>query len=169
MALNKELAKMAQKHGICENWYLQLKNENNIDKMLEMYVKGIDFCLSNNYPSNEFIRDNFKGKMEKHGIHLDEVLDLKSDSKVIVLGKCKGTLEVDCFDVCEVFVKHDSDIIIMAHDNSFVMVDIFDNAKVIIFTYDDAKVVVNRYGGTVTQSKNENSVIKVIDKNQNTY
>ena len=40
------------------------------------------------------------------------------------------------------------------------MIDIFDNAKVAIFAYDNAKVCVNRYGGTVNQSKNENSVIK---------
>lgn len=169
MALNTNLAKMAKKHGICENWYMTLKNENDIDKMLEMYVKGIDFCLSNDYPSNDFIHDNFKGKMEKHGIHLDEVLDIESKPTIIALGKCKGMITSNLFDVCQIFAKHESELIITAHGNSFVMIDIFDNAKVTIFAYDNAKVCINRYGGKVTQSKNENSIIKVIEKNQKTY
>lgn len=169
MALNTELAKQAKKYGICEDWYLELKNEKEIDKMLEMYVKGIDFCLSNDYPSNEFIRKKFVGKMEKHGIHLDEKLAIESKPTVIALGKCMGDIVTLNYDVCQVFIKNDSELIIMAHGNSFVMVDIFDNAKVQIFTYDDSKVCVNRYGGEIIQSKNENSVIKIIEKNKKTY
>ena len=169
MKLNYELAKQAKAHGICENWYLELKNENNIDKMLDMYVKGIDFCLSNDYPSNHFIAKNFKGKMEKHGIHLDEVLDTIGQPKVIALGKCKGIINAESFEVCEVFIKNESELIVMAKENSFVMIDIFDNAKVHIFTYDNAKVCVNRYGGQITESTNENSIIKIIEKNKKTY
>lgn len=169
MKLNYELAKQAKAHGICENWYLELKNENNIDKMLDMYVKGIDFCLSNDYPSNHFIRKNFKGKMEKHGIHLDETLNIVSEPKVIALGKCTGKIELDSFDVCEIFVKNESNLTIVAKGNSFVMIDLFDNSTIDVHTYDNAKVCINRYGGQVDEYKNENSEIKLIEKNKKTY
>ena len=107
--------------------------------------------------------------MEKHGIHLDEVLDIESESTVVALGKCLGDIVTIEYDVCQVFAKHDSDLIIMAHGNSFVMLDIFDNAKVSIFAYDNAKVCINRYGGEITESKKENSIIKVIEKNKKKY
>ena len=169
MNLSHELAKQAKRNGICEDWYLALKNEKDINSLLDMYIKGIDFCLSNDYPSNHFIAKNFKGKMEAHGIHLDEVLDIVNEPTVVALGKCLGDIVTLEFEVCQVFVKHNSDIIIMANGNSFVMVDVFDDAKVLILAYDNAKVCVNRYGGTVTESKNENSAIKIIEKNKKTY
>lgn len=170
MNLSHELAKQAKKNGICEDWYLALKNEKNIDKMLEMYVKGIDFCLSNDYPSNHFIAKNFKGKMEKYGIHLDEVLCIESESKVIALGKCTGTIELFNFDVSEIFVKNECNLTLVAEGNSFVMIDVFDNSNIIIHAYDNAKFCVNRYGGTVEFARhNLTSQVKIIEKNKKTY
>jgi hypothetical protein len=169
MKLNNALAKEAKKHGICEDWYLELKNENNIDSMLDMYVKGIDFCLSNDYPSNDFIRKNFKGKMETHGIHLDEMLNIVSQPKVIALGNCFGTVETNDFEACEIYLKHNSEIVVMASRNSFVMIDIFDDSKLTVFAYDNSKVCINRYGGQVIQTANQNASIKIIEKNQKTY
>lgn len=170
MNLGYELAKQAKKNGICEDWYLELKNEKNIDKMLEMYVKGIDFCLSNDFPSNHFIAKNFKGKMEKHGIHLDEFLNIVSEPKVVALGKCFGSIEANNYDVCEVFIKNDSEIIITATGNSFVMIDVFDNSKLTVYAKDNAKVCVNRYGGNVEFVRHhETSQVKIIEKNKKTY
>ena len=160
---------MAKKHGICEDWYLQLKNEKDVDSMLEMAIKGIDFCLSNDFPSNDFIRKNFKGKMEHYGIHLDEVLNLVSEKKVVALGACTGIIEVKDYDVCEVFVKHNSKVKIMANENAFVMVDLFDGAEIEVYSDDNATVCINRYGGTIIDKSQGESRIKIIEKNKKTY
>ena len=169
MNLSHELAKQAKRNGICEDWYLALKNEKDIDSLLDMYIKGIDFCLSNDYPSNDFISKNFKGKMETHGIHLDEVLDIVNERKIIALGKTLGTVDINGFEVSEIFLKNNSEITILASGNSFVMVDIFDDAKVIVFASGDAKVCINRYGGNVFQYSKDDSCIKLIEKNKKTY
>lgn len=169
MNLSHELAKQAKRNGICEDWYLALKNEKDIDNLLDMYIKGIDFCLSNDFPSNHFIAKNFKGKMEKHGIHLDEVLEIESENKVITLGKCTGTIELDSFDVCEIFVKNESNLTIVAKGNSFVMIDLFDNSIIEVHAYDNAKVCVNRYCGQINEYENEKSTIKIIEKHKKTY
>jgi hypothetical protein len=52
MDLAKELARQAKKKGICKPWYNELKslNGDNINAMAQMYLKGIDFCLANDYP-----------------------------------------------------------------------------------------------------------------------
>lgn len=169
MNLSHELAKQAKKHGICEDWYLTLKNEDNVNAMLEMYIKGIDFCLSNDYPSNHFIEKNFKGKMEKHGIHLDEIINIQNEAKVIALGKTFGTVEITGYVISEIFIKNNSEIVLTVKGNSFVMVDVFDDAKITVFAFDDAKVCVNHYGGKVHQSLKDNSQIKIIEKNKKTY
>lgn len=169
MKLNNELAKQAKIHGICDDWYLQLKNETEIDKMIEMYIKGIDFCLSNNFPSNDFIRKNFKGKMESHGIYLDEDFNVVSMPKVVSLGKCGGIIEADNFDICEIFIKNESNIKVIARANSFIMIDIFDNTNLEIVASDNARVCVNHYGGIIYQSSSDKSTIKIIEKNKKTY
>lgn len=169
MSISSELAKQAKRKGICEDWYLELKNETDTDSLLKMYIKGIDFCLSNDYPSNDYIRKNFKGKMEAHGIHLDEVIDFKNKKKVVALGKCLGTVVMNEFNVSEIFIKNNSEIVVMAHGNSFAMIDLFDDSKLTVFTYDNAKVFVNRYGGEITQTQNDNSTIKIVEKNKKTY
>lgn len=167
----KELAKQAKGKGICQEWYKDLKTTQDTGKLLEMYVRGIDFCLSNDFPSNSFIKDNFKGKMEAFGIHLDEQISIKNERKVVALGKCTGKIEVDGYNVSEVFLKHDSDLTISASGNAFVMVDVFDNTTLWVQALDNAKVCVNRYGtnAEITSKSEGNAVIKVIEKNKKTY
>lgn len=169
MKLNKELAKQAKNHGICKEWHADLKSTEDIEKMLDMYLKGIDFCLSNDYPKNDFIRANFKGKMEHKGIHLDERLNVVNERKVVCLGNCFGTVETDSFHVSEVFVKNGSEIIITARGNSFVMIDMFDDSQVTVYVKDNAKVCINHYGGDFFRNEDNNGMIKVIEKYSKTY
>ena len=169
MKISNELAKEAKKKGICQDWYLELKNETNIDSLLKMYVKGIDFCLSNDYPSNDYIRKNFKGKMEAHGIHLDENLNEANSHKVIALGECTGNVEINEFNVCEIFLKHKSKINVNATKNAFVMIDMFDDTLLTLTANGNAKVCINHYGGVFELIKSENAIIKVIEKNKKTY
>lgn len=165
----KELAKEAKKNGICNDWYLELKATEEREKLLDLYIRGIDFCLSKDYPTKEYIRANFKGKMEHRGVHLDEALSLKNERRVIALGACTGTVDIDSYNVSEVFLKHDSDLVINASGNSFVMVDMFENSKLVVNTIENAKVCVNRYGGEVTFSSINNSTVKIKDKHKSTY
>lgn len=169
MNLSKELAARARKNGICQEWHDKLLSLNDKDAMCEMYLRGIDFCISNNYPGNDFIRSHFKGVIEKHGVFLDDAVKVENKPKCVCLGTCSGRFDADGFNTCEVFVKDDSEIAIVAKENSFVMVDIFDNATVMIHAHDRAKVCVNRYGGTVQHCADGYSTIKIREKNKKTY
>ncbi len=170
MNLGKELALKARKKGICPEWFYVLKKEQDIDTLLDIYLKGIDFCLSNDYPSNEYIREHFKGKMESKGIFLDDRVSLINEKKVVALGSSAGRIEVNGHGVCQVFLKHNSEFTIVAKDNSFLMIDIFDNVTVIVNASGEAKVCVNRYGSAkLTCNQIENAIIKVVEKNKKTY
>lgn len=169
MNLSKELAARARKKGICQEWHDELMSLKDKDAMCEMYLRGIDFCISNNYPGNDFVRSHFKGVMEKHGVFLDDTVKVENKPKCVCLGACSGCIDADGFNACEVFVKDSSEITITAKGNAFVMVDVFDNAKVIIHAHDQAKMCVNRYGGAVQHCANDDSIIKIHEKNKKTY
>jgi len=170
MELSKELAKQAKRFNICQEWHDELKNLNDKKAMLEMYLKGIDFCLSNDYPSNEYIRANFKGEMEKFGVFLDDAIDLVNVDKCVALGKTKGRIVINDFGTSEIFVKHSSELTIIAKGDSFVMVDLFDDAVIHVQAHDRAKVCVNRYGNSqINHMQFDFGVVKIIEKLKKTY
>ncbi len=170
MNLAKTLAKEAKQKGICESWHNHLKSLESKQEMVEMYVKGIDFCLSNDYPSNDFIRTNFKGSMEDFGVFLDDNINITNFPRCVALGATHGRVEVSSYNVCEVFAKNKCNIEVIAKDNAFVEVDIFDNAILTISAQDRAKVHINRYGGTIRANPTQGSaIVKIVEKHKKTY
>ena len=101
---------MAKAKGICAPWHAELLTLQDKEAMVEMYLKGIDFCLANDYPNNDFIRSHFKGVMEKQGVFLDDNVKVENMPKCVCLGATKAHVEVQGFQVCEVFAKHDSEL-----------------------------------------------------------
>lgn len=171
MSVAKELAKEAKRKGICKQWHNDLKKlGDNKRAMLQMYIKGIDFCLMNDFPSNEYIRANFKGTMEDFGVFLDDHnLNITNFSKCVALGTTSGVVTITGFNVCEVFTKHHSNITIEAKDNAFIVVDVFDESFLTVHAHDRAKVCVNKYGGLVEYESEDGAMVKVIEKHKKTY
>lgn len=172
MKLAKKLAKAAKKKGICEPWRKELKTLEDKRTMVVMYINGIDFCLANDFPDNECIRANFKGVMEEYGVFLDDKIDLVNCRRCVALGATNGSIEINSFGTSEIFAKHDSQLVITAKDDAFVMIDLFDNAMLRIYAQDRAKVCVNRYGGALFAApiRNEDSArVKIIEKHKKTY
>lgn len=170
MKIAKELAKEAKRKGICEPWYKELITLDDKRAMVAMYVRGIDFCLSNNFPSNDYIRANFKGIMEDYGVFLDEEINITNCKRCVALGSTHGQIEIGSYGVCEIFAKNDSILTLTAKDNAFVMVDIFENATINVVALGNAKVCVNVYnGGRYSTRIYDNSRIKIVRKNKKSY
>lgn len=172
MKVNKQLARDAKKKGICEEWYDRLIDTKEKDKLIKMYLEGIDFCLSNEYPNNEFIRRHFVGTCEAYGVFLDRAITAGNFRHVVALGHCEGTATYDGWNVGQVFVKHQSRLKVLATGNSFVMVDVFDDTTVEVEARDNAKICVNHYDGNLTTTTGDgegHATIKVIRKTTKTY
>lgn len=171
MDLAKELAKRAKKNGICKPWYEELKSLQDKKAMIEMYLKGIDFCLANDYPGNDFIRKHFKGEMEQFGVFLDDEINIGNPRKCVCLGNTSGRIDIDGFNVCEIFAKHNARLDIYAKGNAFVIIDVFDNSEVNVHASDRAKVCVNRYIGNniVMKGEADEAFVKIRDKQKKTY
>lgn len=162
--LRIELARQAKAKGICPEWHETLKKTQNIKELASMFLRGIDFCTENDYPSIDFIRANFKGKVEEYGIHLDESVRLTNPRKTVLLGKSEGIIELDGFTVAEVFLKHDSTLELKASGNSFVMVSLFEKTSLTVTASDHARVRIRKHGGSVTYSTSGDGSVKILSE-----
>ena len=170
--LSNELATQALRLGAKKDCpvFNKFQSIKSKDDLVEMYIEGIDFCLSSEYPSNEFLRTHFVGVMDNHGLYLDSVINLVNPAQVVALGETKGDIRIDGYAVSTVYMKHQSNLKIKVGDNSFVMIDIFDDASLEIEVSGDARVCINRYGEAILQhTKKDNATIKIIEKHKKTY
>ena len=170
--LSRTLAKEAKKKGICKEWLAALRSLNDREAMVDMYLRGIDFCLRNDYPTNNFIKAHFADIAPRMGVFVDSEISVENRPKCVCLGATFGVVKTNNFNVTEIFAKHHAELNVVAADNAFVMIDVFDNSVVNIHAHDRAKVCVNKYGdgGRVNIVVEEaEAQVKIRVKNQKTY
>jgi hypothetical protein len=123
--LNIALREMARADGLCDGWYQEWSDDSTVDECLERFVKGQDFAIENDYPPLDFIRKNFdKEALHRHNIYLDEAVEIEADSGYYVfLGKCEAKVRVGKYHVTTVYVRHESNVDVLAYDcaKAFVM------------------------------------------------
>lgn len=168
MKLINELIKQGRLKDACDEGLKDLIKARTKEELIELFFKYIIFCLKNNYPDNSLIKAHFKGLLEERGIYIDEAFNVQNKPKCVCLGATKGKIEVADYEVCDIFVKHESQVTINVKDNAFAMIDVFDKAKVAINASDRAKVCVNHYGGVIEDNTADNAVIKIREKNKTT-
>lgn len=148
MELADQLKQDGVAKGLCRLWRGKLKAGMSIESMIQLYIRGIDFCISEDYPTLEFIRANFKGKCEPYGAFVDDEIEMRKNAPDTVLnGECKAMLEYDGFSVSRIFIRHDSQAAVNVADHAMVTIDAFDNSRLIVASAGkDAQVLVNLYG-----------------------
>lgn len=91
--------------GLCRLWQMKLKPGLGVDSLAELYIRGIDFCIKNDYPTLDFLRTNFKGKCEDYGVYVDDEVVEKNRKDVVLNGGCKAMLEYDGFAVSNIYIS----------------------------------------------------------------
>ena len=138
--------------GLCTPWQTKLKPGMKISAMIALYIKGIDFCIKNDYPTLEFIRENFKGKCEPYGAFIDaEITDRVNAPDTVLNGDCKAILEYNGYSVSRIYSRHNTKASINASDYAKVTIDAFDNSKLVVAVSGNAQVSVNLYGRAKVQ------------------
>jgi hypothetical protein len=166
--INKYILSKAKASGICDEWAEMISGTDSIDGLLAMYRRGVDFCLEKNFPCNEDLVRLGGDRLAAHGIYIDTAVDLPKNDFIVCLGKTAGIIYADGYQTTQVFVKHTSNMTVIAKQRSFVVIDCFDDAQVDVEAYGASKVLVNVYGSaTVTQSGD--GFIKIIHKNKSSY
>lgn len=144
---DKELSdKLKQKAISLEACEKGLNEWGNLDKyeLCEMYIRYIDFCLLNRYPSNEILKKEFTGVREKFNIFVDDTnLFISNPKWSIFNGSCDCVVTFNDFGIGEMYVKDNSHVNIVALDNSIVYITLLDNASIEIISSEYTKVFVS--------------------------
>lgn len=122
-----------------------LNEWGNLDKyeLCEMYIRYIDFCLLNRYPSNKILKKEFAGVREKFNIFVDDTnLFISNPKWSIFNGSCDCVVTFNDFGIGEMYVKDNSRVSLVALDNSIVHVSLIDDAKIDIVSSKYTRVFV---------------------------
>lgn len=150
MNISEDLKQKAIKLNLCQEWTNEWGNPD-MDELVEMYLEGLDFCILNNYPDNNYIKQHFGEIAERHGVFTDkQAVDLLDPHIAVLNGACMGKIEVNDFNTSDIYVRHNSQVKITVKDFARVFIRVFDDAKVYVDNQSKSRVFVYRYGGTAT-------------------
>lgn len=82
-------------HGVCDEYSALLGRTETPEAALDLYKRGIDWCLERNSPSIEILR-RYKDACEKKGVFIDREFHGETliDEQAYVFHNCRGTIRV---------------------------------------------------------------------------
>jgi hypothetical protein len=143
--LNTELRQQAVDFGLCDKWRGDWKSDKNQQELIDMWKKGIDFAIIHDYPSIDFIKANFDRKLlNRNLIFVDEPIEIKNAPSgiYVINGECSGTLWFNSWAAATVYVRHNSNVRIIADDFAKVFVRLYDDASADVIELDGAVIKV---------------------------
>lgn len=152
--LGKVIKSQAEVLGACEKGLDRIEGLNE-QELINRYIHFIDFSIDRDWPSNEFIKENFdKSLLEHNNIYVDAEFERRNARQVVVVqGSSIGTLLFDGYTTSDVYVRHDSVVTIDCSRMSKIFISVYDNAHVKVTQRDGASVYVYLHGdGCVVES-----------------
>lgn len=140
--LSETLKKQAVNLGLCRPW-TEAWGDCDQQELIDKYKKGIDFCIDKQYPSNEFIKANFdRDLLNANLIFVDEYLDfdMMPSGIYILNGECSGSIRFAPWTAATIYVRHKSNVTIIADDFAKVFVRVYDEADAEVVELDEAVI-----------------------------
>ncbi len=172
MKISKELTRMALRSGAKKDCttYQRLVAAKKPEEAVKIYLDEINFCLANDFPSNDYILKHFGDIVRLYNIFIDDNIAIVNPKQLVTLGKTYGTIKIEDYNVCNAYIKHSSKLKIKSEGHSYVMIDVFDNAVVEVEASQESQICINRYGfSKVIYNEQDNGSVKIIEKNKATY
>lgn len=167
--LNKYILDHAPSN-ICEPGIAGVMAAQSVDDLLEMYVRDIDFCLEQEFPTPADLVQYGGEWLSEYGIYVNHTELLHVDGKgfIVLLDTCRTEITCEPYSASELYIKHQSKVTLHAKPNAAVFIDIFDNAELHIEATMNSKVCVKVYGKAKVTYSGLGSV-KVVNKHKSTY
>lgn len=151
-------------HGMCQKMQDEWKEGLSGEGLFRMYFRGMDFCIEHDWPSLETIHEFFSAEeLAEHGIYIANGTS-EGQSNVAVLGDAEVHIYVKPFDVCDIYVRHNSKVYIHLSTGSYCYISILDNSEVhVVEKEGGARICASYYSGYVAEP---NMFDKIHDKNE---
>ena len=160
--INKALRDEAISHGLCDRWQRMWGKDWDIPTLIERYKEGIDFCILQNYPSNDFIKSSFpQDTLREHGILVDDTFSLLNPECCVLLGNSHSTIRLNGDCIGNVYIRHASTARVETKNRAFAVIHLLDHASVECESSDMSSSLIVRHGDdTVITSTKGNVKIK---------
>lgn len=136
----KEIYELAKKAGACSPGLREIEKTASVNDLIRLLKtgKGIEFIMDSDF-LNASVYNKYRKELEKECVFLDGTHALKNPRLLILIGGSVD-IEVNGFQVCEVYAKSDAEINIVAYDNAYVSVEIHGSAVLTSEVYGMAKL-----------------------------
>lgn len=143
------------KHGMCEKFQKLLSaRELSSDELCALYIRGLDFCIENNWPGVDIISQFDPNELNRNGIYYD--VEGRIDAKLftVINGDSDVTVVVGQNEVTSLYVRNNSKVKIIAEQDSYCYVTCLDNCEVsIVSKAPTARINCSLYGGNIDKEK----------------
>lgn len=139
--LNETIREAAVSKGLCQKWQARWQIDWSLEKMAIKFYEGIDFYFSTRFITPDFIEKNFpKDFLRKQGLVINDKYSLLNPKYAAILGDSISTIRINGNHPCTIYVADNSNTVIKATQNAFVIIHILDKAQVKAEAYDNAHV-----------------------------
>lgn len=165
--LNEDLYNTAMTFGMCDKFSVPWKNiVYEKQELVDMYFRGLDFCIEHHFPSNEFIKNNFEEELRwSNGVFVDESRSVLNARRVVALGKSNIKLRINGYEVSQMYLRDNSTADIFVRHHAHLIIHLFDKSSVnILDTSSVNKPIIILHGNNAHYSLRDgaDAVIKKI-------
>lgn len=154
MELQEELKQRAIECGLCKQWQEDWGTPDK-RRLMEMFAKGVNFCLRHNFPGADYIREHFdRAELTDNGILLDRTFSLQNPKNMIILGESRGNVDLSGFAFCDLHISDTACLELTAKDFARCSVSVYGKARLTVTNDGNNPVYVYRHGGDVTTAGN---------------
>lgn len=153
MNVSDMLKAEAIKNGLCSTWTDEWGHPTK-EQLVDMYIRGLDFCILHNYPSNEFIKKHFGDIAIMKGVYTDMKVNAENPDIAILNGNCTGQIVLNGYNSRDIHVRHNSKVKIIVRDCAKAFIRVYDKAHAIVLNESGERSFVYLMGGASTISGN---------------
>lgn len=171
MINTQEIQSLAKAAGACSEGVNKVLESGTPEELISLYKEKIDFCLEQNFPSNEYLAENMDlDQLADNGIFLNRSAKLENIDFLVLLGGSSVEMEVNEYSVSQIYIKHTSETKLVIEGNAFVVIDCFYDSQFVVDAFNAAKVRINVYvNAQVTANDFDSSVVAIDRKNKANY
>ncbi len=135
------IIEQAKKQGICVEWHKDMQQNPTLETLCEMFFKGDDWAMDNNFPTPEMLRAF--PETVYHGLFVDASYQGSAPQRIAFFGDSDAVLDSDEYQVSEIYLRQNSrlkitakgmsKIFITALDNTVIEAEAMQNARIVIF------------------------------------
>ena len=169
--LSFKLRTDARRIGLCDKWYSDWNEDGDRQYLIDLFKRGLDFCISHRWPDKTFIHHNFDQELlRQNGILIDDTRSFPirnpqtrrqiHHSDYVLIGESSAVFRLNFRtdvsnnimvfkykrpNVCNVWVLDKSSVRIEVKYGAFILVHLFDDATADVQTDLVSKVTVIRH------------------------